>query len=172
MHRIVDAAQFDRIDRELGRQLVHRAFERIDVRHDRRRAHEAGRVAIGMHDADMRRDIGAGIDARRSIGAGDVIIRRPRRHLPALMQQSLELAVWSCAKLHPVAGFGAIGRDGEALRPCGHQPHRPVQALCRERNQRRPSGGAAARAKGAAGIARFHEDILGTHGELTGQRGS
>ena len=38
---------------ELDRELVHRAFKRVDVGHHRRRAHEARRVAVGVHDVDV-----------------------------------------------------------------------------------------------------------------------
>src|SRR5437868_7085788 len=43
LHRVVDAAQLDRVHPELPGELVHRALERVDVRHDRRRAHVARR---------------------------------------------------------------------------------------------------------------------------------
>jgi hypothetical protein len=50
---VVDSTQLDRIDDELDGELVHRGFERVDVKDHWRGPHEPRRVAVRMHDVDL-----------------------------------------------------------------------------------------------------------------------
>src|SRR5205814_895106 len=93
LHCVIAAAQLDRIEVELDGKLVHRALERVDIGHDWRRAHEAGRIAVRMHDRDAGLDRAEAIEARAVLHAGDRVVVRPRADLLAFVNEAGDLAV-------------------------------------------------------------------------------
>lgn len=62
--RVVDASQFDRVHAKCMGKLVHRAFERKEIWHLRRRPHEAGCRLVGANKVDLARDIQTRIHPR------------------------------------------------------------------------------------------------------------
>src|SRR6185312_16346069 len=102
-HGVVDAAQLDRIHAELPGQLVHRALQRINVWHDGRRAHEARRVAVGMHDVDLGLHGAIAVDPRAVGDARDDVGIGPRADLPAFVEIADDLAIAARAQPDVVA---------------------------------------------------------------------
>ncbi len=165
---VVPEPQFDGIHVQGIGQLVHRAFQGEDVRRLGRRAHEAGRVAVGVDDADLGSHVRAGVEPGRGVRPGDHVVVRPAGELPAFVDQCGQASVAAGGQANPVAGRGAIGGDGEPLRPGGDQLHRPVQPLGRQGDDRRALGQRTARAEGAADVGRDHMHVVRRDAQLLG----
>lgn len=84
---VVASSQLDRVHVERNRQLIHRRFQRKQIRRLGRRAHKAGGVAVGMHDRNFRDDVRAGVKPCRGVGTGHLVIVGPAGDLLALMDQ-------------------------------------------------------------------------------------
>src|SRR5262249_19004835 len=81
-------------------------------------------------------DVRAGVEPRRRIGAGDLVIIRPAGDLLALMDQRDELAVAIGAETETVPGLSAIAGDREALVARRDQLDRAVEPFRGDRDQR------------------------------------
>ena len=112
---IVDAAQLDRIHGELDREFVHRAFQRIHIRHLDRRAHEARGLAIGLDHVDAGRDRRLAVHDGRDAEAGERVVVVPRLQLPALMPIGEQMAVVVRREPDVVLGLGAVRRQRKTL---------------------------------------------------------
>ena len=169
--RVVDAAQLDRVHAQLLGQLVHGHFKREHVGHVWRRAHEARRVAVGMHHVHAGLDVRAGVHARGRLGAGHVVVRRAGGHLPALVKRRpVSLPESSALRRMWWLRLGAVGGDGVALTAGGDELDRAVQPTRRNGDPGRACRGNPLRAERAADVARHHADALGVQVELLGQR--
>ena len=132
---VVAAAQFDRIEAEPARHLVDRALQGEQVGHLRRRAHRAGRVAVDPHGALARADRGAGIEARRHVGALHREGIEARGDDIRFVDEAREPPIAVGGQPDVVARLRAVIGDREALPPRRHQRDRAPEALGGEGDQ-------------------------------------
>src|SRR4051794_12632615 len=85
------------------------------------------------------------------------------------MAERDQFAVSVGAQLEMVAGFGAIGRDGEALVARGHQLDGAADLLRRTRNDGGALGQRATRAESAARKRRHDMDVIRLDVQLPSQ---
>src|SRR5437016_2452154 len=79
-----------------------------------------------------------------------------------------KLAVLAGAEPDVVAGFGAVGRDGETLVARRHELDRSFELLRGKRDQRGPWGHTALGAESAAGEMADHMDLVRINAEALG----
>ena len=133
--RIIDAPKLDRIHVELGRELVYRAFQRVDVGNHRWRSHEARRIAVCM---DKRH---ACLDRAESIKPCTVFHTRYRigvwsgGDFPSLVDEARDFPAALRADTNAVTGFCAIGLNGETLIACGNELDWPIEPFGRQSNK-------------------------------------
>src|SRR6266542_1263145 len=161
LHRIVDAAELVRIDGELGRELVHRALERVDVRHDGRRAHEARRVAVGTHGVDFRVNRAEIVHPRAVLDPRHDVRIGPRRHFPAFMAVADDLTVAAGTEANVVPRLGAIRGSGKALIAGYDKLDRTIELLGGERDEPGAWMKLALCPEGAAHIGGYHTHVFG-----------
>ena len=158
--RIALQPQFDRVELERDRQLVHGAFERADAGSRARRAHVAGRGDVETDELVGEAAVRALVELFRPAGvvARKVLVARGDGR--GLVRDRIERAVGLCAE------SDALDRRGPVAEPVHLLPrqHDANGALQRERAKRcqhhlvlRPQAGA----EGAADIGRDHADVIG-----------
>ena len=160
--RITAQAQLDRIELERNRELVHRAFERIDPGRGARRAHVAGGGKIELRDLMRILRVGALVEEARPAGLLPVKILVLRGQRDGIVGDRLERAGTRSADLDALDHARPV-TDLIHLLPAQHEPHRALERARREHREDHLVLRAQARAEPASHIRPDDANVLRLH---------
>ena len=162
--RITPQTQFERIELERDRKLVHRGFERKHRGWGTWRAHVACGRKIEPCELVLVFCIGAFVEQARPPGLLPEVFLVLRGHGDRVMHDRVESSVGVGAELNPLNHRGSVAQYVH-LRPRQHDTHRALQRARCEHRQHHLKLRAQARAESAAHERRHHPHILGLHAE-------
>src|SRR5215467_15730079 len=125
--RLVEDAQFNRVDLELIREFVHRRLGRVESGHPARAAHVGASADVAFGAAERHAQVRHAVLKRRSLAAIFMMGVKHRPLVDVIVLQRDQFTVWRCAETDALLGARPM-TDGVKHHLSGeYQSHRPAE---------------------------------------------